>query len=161
MVVQMVESMGLFVAIGDIVDKDVSEEDVVRGMRANGLASAIAGMFAAFPFIAFMENVGLVILTGVRSRWVVAVSGVLMCVVALVPKMAQWLHRRPLRRSAARHRDVRRGGRGRCANIGEGGLRAQSVQRADRGLHDRHRADSGDGAASLQAYARLDAAVPA
>ena len=87
MVVQMVESMGLFVAIGDIVDKNVSEEDAVRGMRANGLASAIAGMFAAFPFIAFMENVGLVILTGVRSRWVVAVSGVLMCVVALVPKI--------------------------------------------------------------------------
>jgi xanthine/uracil permease len=87
MVVQMVESMGLFVAIGDIVEKNVSEEDVVRGMRANGLASAIAGMFAAFPFIAFMENVGLVILTGVRSRWVVAVSGVLMCIVAMVPKI--------------------------------------------------------------------------
>jgi uric acid transporter len=87
MVVQMVESMGLFVAIGGIVDKDVSEEDVVRGLRANGLASAIAGMFAAFPFIAFMENVGLVILTGVRSRWVVAISGVLMCAVALVPKI--------------------------------------------------------------------------
>jgi uric acid transporter len=86
MIVQMVESMGLFVAIGDIVDKDVSEEDVVRGLRANGVASAIAGMFAAFPFIAFMENVGLVILTGVRSRWIVAVSGVLMCAVALVPK---------------------------------------------------------------------------
>jgi len=87
MVVQMVESTGLFVAIGGIVDKEVSEDDVIRGLRANGLASAIAGMFAAFPFIAFMENVGLVILTGVRSRWVVAVSGVLMCVVALVPKI--------------------------------------------------------------------------
>jgi uracil-xanthine permease len=56
MVVQMVESMGLFVAIGGIVDKDVSEEDVVRGMRANGLASAIAGMFAAFPFIALWRT---------------------------------------------------------------------------------------------------------
>ncbi|WP_069352574.1 nucleobase:cation symporter-2 family protein [Burkholderia cenocepacia] len=87
MIVQMVESMGLFVAIGDIVEKQVSEEDVVRGLRANGIASAIAGTFAAFPFIAFMENVGLVILTGVRSRWIVAVSGVLMCVVALVPKI--------------------------------------------------------------------------
>ena len=38
------------------------------------------------PFIAFMENVGLVILTGVRSRWVVAVSGLMMCTVALIPK---------------------------------------------------------------------------
>lgn len=87
MIVQMVESMGLFIAIGEIVEKPVDEKAVIDGLRANGLASAIAGMFAAFPFIAFMENVGLVILTGVRSRWVVAVSGVLMCAVALVPKI--------------------------------------------------------------------------
>ncbi|CAJ0707675.1 Uric acid transporter UacT [Ralstonia edaphis] len=86
MIVQMVESMGLFLAIGDIVEKPIEEEEAINGLRANGLASAIAGMFAAFPFIAFMENVGLVVLTGVRSRWVVAVSGVLMCLVALVPK---------------------------------------------------------------------------
>jgi uric acid transporter len=86
MIVQMVESMGLFVAIGDIVDKPVEDKQVINGLRANGLASTIAGMFAAFPFIAFMENVGLVILTGVRSRWVVAVSGLLMCSVALMPK---------------------------------------------------------------------------
>lgn len=86
MIVQMVESMGLFLAIGDIVEKPIQEEEAINGLRANGLASAIAGMFAAFPFIAFMKNVGLVVLTGVRSRWVVAVSGVLMCLVALVPK---------------------------------------------------------------------------
>ncbi|AOE83438.1 nucleobase:cation symporter-2 family protein [Pseudomonas sp. TCU-HL1] len=86
MTVQMVESMGLFVAIGDIVEKPIKEKDVVNGLRANGLASTIAGCFAAFPFIAHMENVGLVILSGVRSRWVVATSGVLMCLVALVPK---------------------------------------------------------------------------
>lgn len=86
MIVQMVESMGLFLAIGDIVNKPIQEKDVTRGLRANGLASAIAGMFAAFPFIAHMENVGLVILSGVRSRWVVATSGLLMCSVALVPK---------------------------------------------------------------------------
>lgn len=86
MIVQMVESMGLFLAIGDLVGKKVSREDVTNGLRANGLASSIAGMFAAFPFIAHMENVGLVILSGVRSRWVVAMSGVLMCAVALIPK---------------------------------------------------------------------------
>ena len=86
MTVQMVESMGLFLAIGDIVSKPIKEKDVVNGLRANGLASTIAGCFAAFPFIAFMENVGLVILTGIRSRWVVAVSGVLMCLLALTPK---------------------------------------------------------------------------
>lgn len=86
MTVQMVESMGLFVAIGDIVDKPIKQQEVVNGLRANGLSSAIAGCFAAFPFIAHMENVGLVILSGVRSRWVVATSGIMMCLVALLPK---------------------------------------------------------------------------
>lgn len=84
--VQMVESMGLFIAIGDIAKKDIGTRETIDGLRANGVASAIAGCFAAFPFIAFMENVGILILTGVRSRWVVATAGIFMCVIAVVPK---------------------------------------------------------------------------
>ncbi len=95
MTVQMVESMGLFVAVGEIVNKPVEEKEVVNGLRANGLASTIAGMFAAFPFIAHMENVGLVILSGVRSRWVVAVSGVMMCLIALTPKAGAFIAATP------------------------------------------------------------------
>ncbi len=86
MLVQTVESMGLFISIGDIVDKEVAPEQVADGIRANGLASAVAGVFAGFPFIAHMENVGLVILSGVRSRWVVALCGLIFCVVAFFPK---------------------------------------------------------------------------
>lgn len=86
MVVQTVESMGLFVSIGDMVEKEVTPADVADGVRANGLASSVAGMFAGFPFIAHMENVGLVILSGVRSRWVVALCGLILCVVAFLPK---------------------------------------------------------------------------
>ena len=88
MTVQMVESMGLFLAIGDIVEKPIHDKEAINGLRANGLASAIAGMFAAFPFIAFMENIGLTILTGVRSRWVVATCGGLLCLLALTPKVS-------------------------------------------------------------------------
>ena len=87
MTVQMVESMGLFIAIGEIVKRPLTSEQATRGLRANGLASAIGGMFAAFPYIAFMENVGLIIVTGIRSRWVVATCGLLLCCVALVPKI--------------------------------------------------------------------------
>lgn len=86
MLVQTVESMGLFVSIGDMVEKEITPRDVADGVRANGLASSVAGMFAGFPFIAHMENVGLVILSGVRSRWVVALCGVILCVVAFFPK---------------------------------------------------------------------------
>ena len=55
MTVQMVESMGLFLAIGDIVEKPIHDKEAINGLRANGLASAIAGIFAAFPFIAFIR----------------------------------------------------------------------------------------------------------
>ncbi|CAM5784343.1 nucleobase:cation symporter-2 family protein [Castellaniella caeni] len=96
MIVQMVESMGLFLAIGDICKRKVDEKEITEGLRANGLASAIAGMFAAFPFIAFMENVGLIILSGVRSRWVVALCGLMMCVVAMVPKLGAILAATPV-----------------------------------------------------------------
>ena len=134
----------------------------MRGMRANGLASAIAGMFAAFPFIAFMENVGLVILTGVRSRWVVAISGVFMCVVALVPKFGAVVASTP------------------AAALGGAGIAmfgvvvAAGMQTLAKVDFERNRYNvlivgftiataliPGDGAASLQAYARLDAALPA
>ncbi len=86
MIVQTVESMGLFISIGEIVDKDVTPEQVADGVRANGLASAVAGVFAGFPFIAHMENIGLIILSGVRSRWVVALCGFMLCVIAFFPK---------------------------------------------------------------------------
>lgn len=91
MLVQTVESIGLFISIGDMLERDISSEDVADGVRANGLASAVAGMFAGFPFIAHMENVGLVILSGVRSRWVVALCGLMLCVVAFFPKFGALL----------------------------------------------------------------------
>ncbi len=162
MIVQMVESMGLFVAIGDIVDKPVEEKQVINGLRANGLASTIAGMFAAFPFIAFMENVGLVILTGVRSRWVVAISGLLMCSVALVPKAGAIIASMPT--AALGGAGIAMFGVVAAAGIqtlGQGRLRAQSLQRADRRLHPRRRAGAGAGPGPVQAIARVVAAVPA
>lgn len=91
MLVQTVESMGLFISIGDIVEREVTPEQVADGIRANGLASTVAGVFAGFPFIAHMENVGLVILSGVRSRWVVALCGLIFCIVAFFPKFGALL----------------------------------------------------------------------
>ncbi|WP_199259626.1 nucleobase:cation symporter-2 family protein [Paracoccus binzhouensis] len=91
MIVQTVESMGLFISIGDIVEREVTPRQVSDGIRANGLASAVAGVFAGFPFIAHMENVGLVILSGVRSRWVVALCGLMFCILAFFPKFGALL----------------------------------------------------------------------
>jgi uric acid transporter len=88
MVVVMVESTGDFLAIGEIIDKPIGEEDLTRGLRADGLATMIGGMFNAFPYTAFAQNVGLVGLTGVKSRFVVATSGGILVVMGLFPKLA-------------------------------------------------------------------------
>ncbi|MEA4902653.1 nucleobase:cation symporter-2 family protein [Desulfitobacterium sp.] len=88
MLVVMVESTGDFLAIGEMVDKKIGEEDLTRGLRADGLATMLGGVFNAFPYTAFAQNVGLVALTGVKSRFVVATSGIILVTMGLFPKLA-------------------------------------------------------------------------
>ncbi|HBW38961.1 nucleobase:cation symporter-2 family protein [Desulfosporosinus sp. BICA1-9] len=88
MLVVMVESTGDFLAIGEMVGKKIGEEELTAGLRADGLATALGGIFNAFPYTAFAQNVGLVGLTGVKSRFVVATSGVILVILGLFPKMA-------------------------------------------------------------------------
>jgi uric acid transporter len=87
-IVIFIESTGMFLALGDMVEKPVSERDVVRGLRADGLATLIGGLLNSFPHSSFSQNVGLVGVTGVRSRWVTAMGGVILIVFGLVPKMS-------------------------------------------------------------------------
>src|SRR6185436_1992130 len=63
-------------------------EDVSRALRADGLATFLGGVLNSFPYTAFAENVGLVRLTRVKSRFVVAAAGALMIVLGLLPKIA-------------------------------------------------------------------------
>ncbi|MEU5832893.1 nucleobase:cation symporter-2 family protein [Streptomyces diacarni] len=87
MVVIAVESIGQFFAVGRIVGREVGERDVVRALRADGLGTVFAGLLGSFPSTVFSQNVGLLQLTRVRSRWVVAASGVLMAALGLMPKV--------------------------------------------------------------------------
>ncbi len=87
MLITMVETTGDVFALGEIVQKPVGKIDVARALRADGLATAIGGLLNSFPYTAFAENVGLVRLTKVRSRYVVATAGVFMILIGLVPKV--------------------------------------------------------------------------
>jgi len=88
MLVVMTETTGDFLAIGEIVDKPISEEDLNRGLRADGFSTLLGGILNAFPYTAYAQNVGLVGLTRVRSRYVVASAGVILVVLGLFPKAA-------------------------------------------------------------------------
>ena len=87
MVVVMIESTGMFLAIGDITGRKVSRDDLTSGLRADGVGTVIGGVFNTFPYTSFSQNVGLVGVTGVRSRFVTAAGGCILLVMGLVPKL--------------------------------------------------------------------------
>lgn len=89
LLVVAVESTGSIFATGEIVGKRIKKEDVAAAVRADGVATIFGGIFNSFPYTAFSENVGLVRLTGVKSRWVVACAGVIMIILGCLPKLAK------------------------------------------------------------------------
>ena len=96
MIVVMVESTGMFLALSDITGKPIDEAALTRGLRADGVGTIVGGVFNTFPYTSFSQNVGLVGVTGVRSRWVTVVGGVIMLVLGLMPKMASLVESVPV-----------------------------------------------------------------
>ena len=88
MVVMMIESTGLFLALADMSGRTLSQADLARGLRADGIGNIIGGVFGTFTYTSYSQNVGLVQITGVRSRWVVAVAGVILIVLGCLPKLS-------------------------------------------------------------------------
>lgn len=88
MIVVMIESTGMFLALSDITGKPVSQAELAAGLRTDGLGTVIGGVFNTFPYTSFSQNVGLVGVTGVKSRWVCVAAGGIMVVLGLLPKMA-------------------------------------------------------------------------
>ncbi|TFJ94363.1 nucleobase:cation symporter-2 family protein [Lentibacillus salicampi] len=86
--VSLVESTGVYFALGDMTDKTLKEEDLSKGYRAEGLAVLLGGVFNAFPYTAFSQNVGLMQLTGVKSVRVILVTGLMLVTLGFVPKVA-------------------------------------------------------------------------
>jgi uric acid transporter len=89
MFVTFIESTGMFLAVGDMVERPVDQKALVRGLRVDGLGTLIGGIFNSFPHTSFSQNVGLIGVTGVKSRFVCATGGVILVVLGLFPKMAQ------------------------------------------------------------------------
>ncbi|MFE0024426.1 nucleobase:cation symporter-2 family protein [Amycolatopsis sp. NPDC059021] len=87
--VTMIETTADIVALGEIVETEVSPRRVGDGLRADMLSSAVAPLFGSFPCTAFAQNVGLVALTRVKSRYVVATGGLILVVLGLLPVLGR------------------------------------------------------------------------
>ncbi|GAA2808783.1 nucleobase:cation symporter-2 family protein [Saccharopolyspora taberi] len=85
MLVAMMESTADMIALGEIVDRHADEKVIAAGLRADGAGSAVSAVFGGFTCSAFAQNIGLVALTGIKSRFVVAVGGGVLVFLGLFP----------------------------------------------------------------------------
>lgn len=87
--VVLVETSADILAVGDIIDTGIDARRLGDGLRADMISSAVAPVFGSFTQSAFAQNVGLVAVTGIKSRYVVAVSGVILLVLGMLPVMGR------------------------------------------------------------------------
>lgn len=87
--VTLVETSADILAVGEVVGTKVDSQRLGNGLRADMLSSMLAPIFGSFTQSAFAQNVGLVAVTGVKSRYVVATGGLLLVVLGLLPVMGR------------------------------------------------------------------------
>lgn len=88
MLVIMTEATGNMIAVHEMSGKDMSEKNLARGLRASGLSTMVSGCFNSYPVTPFAQNVGMLSLTNVYSRFVTLTSGIILLVIAFFPKFA-------------------------------------------------------------------------
>ena len=88
MTIVFIEATGMFLALGAMTGRPVGPDDVKRGLRADAIGTIIGAIFNTFPYVSYSQNIGLVGVTGVFSRWVCVAGGVIMLLLGLVPKLA-------------------------------------------------------------------------
>ncbi len=87
-VIIFVESTGMFLALGKITGREVCPNALRRGLMCDAGASFLAGLFNTFTHSSFAQNIGLVQMTGVRSRYVTVAAGAFLIGLSLLPKAA-------------------------------------------------------------------------
>ncbi len=88
-IVTLVETSADILAVGDIIETKVDSKRLGNGLRADMISSVFAPIFGSFTQSAFAQNVGLVAVTGVKSRYVVASAGLILVTLGLLPIMGR------------------------------------------------------------------------
>ena len=96
MIVTFIESTGMFLALADLTGRKLTQKSLTAGLRTDALGTLIGGIFNTFPYTSFSQNVGLVGVTGVRSRFVCVAGGIILIALGLIPKMAALVESLPV-----------------------------------------------------------------
>jgi uracil-xanthine permease len=92
----MAEATGQTVLNGEIVGKEiVPERDVPRTIKADAVVSLLNGIFGTSLMVTSGENIGIVRMSGVRSRFVTAMAGLILIVIGLALPVAALINSIP------------------------------------------------------------------
>lgn len=94
--VTIVESSGNFLAVGKATKTSITGKHMKGGILCDGLGSALAALMSTTPFSAFAQNIGVISLTGVASRYIVALTGALLIIAGLFPLVGALIFTIPL-----------------------------------------------------------------
>ncbi|WP_181780349.1 nucleobase:cation symporter-2 family protein [Pseudonocardia pini] len=92
----MAETTADLLAVGEILGTKVDKKRIAAGLRADMGATAISPVFNGMPISAFAQNVGMVAITGIKSRFVVAAGGGILVVLGLLPVLGRVMNAIPL-----------------------------------------------------------------
>lgn len=86
-IIVLIETIGDVSGTTAAVNREATTEEIKGGLLADGVGSAFASIFNAFPNTSYSQNVGVVNFTGVASRHVAAIGGVFLLAMGLIPKV--------------------------------------------------------------------------
>lgn len=82
----MIESTGVYFALGDITGRKLDDRDLEHGYRSEGIAAILGGLFNTFPYSTFSQNVGIVQLSGIKKLTPIYYSAFMLMILGLIPK---------------------------------------------------------------------------
>ncbi|HEP1522584.1 TPA: purine permease [Streptococcus pyogenes] len=85
--VSMVESTGVYLALSDLTNDQLDEKRLRNGYRSEGIAVFLGGLFNTFPYTGFSQNVGLVQISGIKTRRPIYYAAGILVVIGLLPKL--------------------------------------------------------------------------
>jgi len=87
-IVTTIETVGCLATICEVSGVEADDKIIGRGVLADGLGSAMAGVLGSFPNTTFSQNVALIPLTRNASRKVAVMAGIILVGLGFLPKFA-------------------------------------------------------------------------
>ncbi|MEQ6333709.1 nucleobase:cation symporter-2 family protein [Sphingobium sp. MK2] len=95
--ISAIESIGAVSAICEgSGGRPATDRELIGATSADGLGTALSGIFGAMPNTSFSQNVGLIAITGVMSRHIVTIGALFLILCGLAPKIGAFITTIPI-----------------------------------------------------------------